>query len=217
MTIELELKYSLLDDHVPAAAELRAAFAGSGVEVAGPTLLRQKDRYFDDARLSLSRAGLALRRRMVDGAMLATLKTRGRVDGALHRREELELPLRERGWPGPIHDRLALVTDPAALKPVLELDTERVRFVLLRDGRPAATLTFDAVAARSPGAESRVHFAELELEAAGATDEATLRGLAERLEGLLRLNPSGVTKLERAQALLLAGAGLGGEPGAADG
>lgn len=209
MATELELTYSLLDDHVPAAAELRAAFAGSGAEVVGPTLVRQKDRYFDDARLSLSRAGLALRRRMADGEMLATLKTRGSTAGGLHRREELEFPLEGRDWPGPIRERLEMVTDPGALKPVLELDTERVRYVLTRGGRPAAVLVFDAVAARYPNAERRVHFAELELEAAGTTDESELRRLAGRLEGLVALSPSSVTKLERARALLLAGSDLG--------
>lgn len=204
MPTERELKYSRLDDHVPSEAELRAAYEPHGIAVGGARVVTHTDHYFDDARLSLSRAGVALRRRGGEERELATLKAGGAAENGYHAREELELPLEDGAWPAPIRERIELHTDPAALQPVLSLETERVRMPLSEDGDPRATLTFDRVRAKLPGSSRTVEFDELEIEADGDTDEATLRKLAEPLEALLALTPSSSTKLERARALLMA-------------
>lgn len=210
MASERELKYSLMDDHHPSAAELRAALQPAGFEVGQPRRIDQQDRYFDDARLSLSRAGLALRRRMGDGRILATLKSAGAVDGALHEREEIEAEIEERGWPAPVRERVEAVADPAGLKPVMEIDTDRLRYAVTRGGESLAILTFDAVEARYPQSDQSVLFDELEIEAVGDTPVATLEAIAAALDGLLRLTPNANTKLDRARALLMLGAGFGG-------
>lgn len=205
MATERELKFSRLDEYIPSEAELRAAYEPLGIEVSGARLVTHTDRYYDDARLSLSRAGVALRRRLGEGKVLATLKTQGAVDGAYHAREELELPFETNDWPAPIRERIELHADPASLHPVLSLETERVRVQLSQGGAPRALLSFDRVTARLPGGKRTVEFDELEIEAAPESgDEAALRALADPLDALLTLTPSSSTKLERARALLMA-------------
>lgn len=226
MATETELKYSLTTDHVPAEDELAAAFAAVGLTLGPVGSQVLKDRYYDDARLSLARAGLALRRRMADGELLATLKTLGTVEGALHRRDEVELPIPESAdawdpWPEPIAERLRVVTDTRSLRGTFELVTERTRFEVRDGGRAVAVASFDDVAARRPSGERSVHWNELEIESVPAPEgddrgpeaaeaaSALLGRAAEALGQVVTLVPSSHTKLERARALLMLGAALG--------
>jgi inorganic triphosphatase YgiF len=207
MAVELELKFASSSGRVPGSEELQAALAPLGLEVGEVSKTFIKDRYFDDPRANLTRAGLAVRRRMADGRMLATLKTRGHLQGGLYQREEIEEPLPDRGWPKAIHDRVSLVTDPASLKPYTVLDNERTVVPVLQDGRLRATLSFDSVTASLQSGGSKHHFAEVEVEAAGPVDDPQeAAGLLERiglaLQGIMPLRAGTLTKLERAQALL---------------
>lgn len=207
MQRELELKFTT-DGPLPDAAALRQALGPLDLQVGDPKKDWIKDRYFDDPRASLSRAGLALRRRMRDGQMLATLKTRGSVEGAAHDRHELELPLPDKGWPQEIEDRIAFITISSTLRPYTVLDSERTVFaVLSSEGGAVAELSFDLVVAKFQNGEAKVEFLEIELEAAEGTEEAELERIAEALETVMVLVPSPFTKLERAQALLM-GTGL---------
>ncbi len=236
MATETELKFSLTTDAVPDSAELTPAFEAVGLALGAVRHRVLKDRYYDDARLSLARAGLALRRRMADGALLATLKSLGSVAGPLHRREEIELPVPDDAaawdpWPPEIAERVRTVTDPRALRSTFELTTERTTLEVRQDGRAVATVAFDDVAARRPAAERSVHWNELEIESAddgsddgaGAVSDAgsgagavavaeILARAAEAVGTVVALVPSSHTKLERARALLMLGAALD-EPG----
>lgn len=213
--METEAKYSLATDEVPQPQELEAAFATVGLTVGPATTVVHKDRYYDDARLSLARAGYAVRRRMAEGELLATLKTLGTIQGAVHRREEIELPIPDSGdpwdpWPEPIAERIRTVTDPRGLRGTFELVIERTSFEVRDGGRVVAVASFDDVAARKPQGERSAHWNELEVEAAADAGDpaAVLERAAEALERLLPLVPSQQTKLERAQAVLLLGAAL---------
>ena len=218
--IETEAKYSLVDDAIPEPEEIAAALATVGLEAGPRSTVVHKDRYYDDARLSLARAGYAVRRRMAEGELLATLKTLGSIDGAVHRREEIERPIEDTSdpwspWPEPIAERIRTVTDPRMLRGTFEFVIERTAFELREDGRRVAIAAFDAVGARKPQGERSAHWNELEIEAIEAGEDAgeVLRRAAEALETLLPLVPSGQTKLERAQALLMLGAALGEDDG----
>lgn len=217
MATETEMKFSLMDDHVPSAAELAQPLAAEGFSVGPARHTVHKDRYYDDPRLSLSRAGFALRRRMVDGELLATLKTLGSIDGALHRREELELPMGDTGdpgnpWPEPIAEQLRTVTDVRSLRATFEITAERVKFPLLEDDRTVAVASFDDVAARRPNGERSVHWNELEIESAAELEPeaaaAVLARAADAFGAVAALVPTSQTKLERARALLMLGASL---------
>lgn len=213
MPLERELKYSLLDPYVPSLAELRVALEeeasdGPPFEAAEAPTEELEDRYFDDDGGSLRSAGWALRTRRNGARWFATLKAAGATDGALHRREELELPLAEAAgdevpWPDEVRAKLADVVDSAALRPRLEVLSTRVRFRILRAGEAAAVLSFDSVEARVPGGERSALFDEVEIEAVGGTADDELRRLGDAVDRVVRLTPSTVTKLERAEALLM--------------
>lgn len=202
---ERELKFSTLREDAPNDVELGLALDRAGFELGPGARIRNKDRYFDDSRLSLSRAGVALRRRMSEGQMLATLKTRGRVDGALHDREEIELPMEGQEWPKPILDRIATVTAPGFLQPHTVIETERVRYAVLMQGKPVAQLAFDSVSARAQQGERSVGFDEVEIEALGSTPVDTLERIAGAVGELIALAPNSSSKLERVRQLLMVG------------
>lgn len=202
---ELELKFSTPSEGPPSEDELRSALAAGGFELGPPLQVENKDRYFDDPRLSLSRAGLALRRRMSEGKMLATLKTRGTVDGALHDRDEIELPMEGQEWPRQILDRIVRVTSPSLLQPHTTVETERLRYGILREGRLVALLAFDSVSARSQRGERSVGFEEVEIEAHGRTDRGTLDLIAAAVAEVVPLSANSASKLERVRELLLIG------------
>ncbi|MBA2668668.1 MAG: CYTH domain-containing protein [Trueperaceae bacterium] len=210
MPIERELKFSLLDPP-PAGSELVAAFRGSAFALEERGTHSQIDHYYDDDGGSLRRAGLALRRRQRDGSIVAALKTQGRVEGAVHEREELEAPVVDGRWPTPIayalEERLgAGVAD--TVTPRIELTTVRTEYAALEGGRRVASVVFDDVEARYPGSDRSAHFREAEIEASPGIRLQTLEALADRLERIVTLTPSGATKLQRAELVLLLGEGL---------
>lgn len=212
--VERELKYSLVDPPPPPAVVVTLGRRGPYAFVEAGTSVH-RDRYFDGATGELRRAGWALRQRRLRPAeegepatVVATLKGAGRVDGALHEREEIEAPMEGRAWPlavaRPVAARVAL----RDLRPLLTLETERAAYRVTFEGRPVAALAFDQVTVRIPGGERSAHFDEVEIEAlAGATD-AVLQGIVDLLETAVRLTPSSASKLERAAALLELGASL---------
>lgn len=214
MTRERELKFSLLD-RPPADDVVVDAFRGSGFEVAPRGLRRQLDAYVDTDDGALRRAGVALRRRQVDGARFATLKTLGSSDGALHERDEIELPLAAGSdWPDGVLTHLEQVLGEraaevvAALRTLLLLRTERRVFEVRQGERQVAELCFDDVAASAPDSEREALFREAELEAVSGVGVEVLDAIAARLERAVTLTPSGVHKLQRAEALLSLGAVL---------
>jgi inorganic triphosphatase YgiF len=206
MPLERELKFSVLEAYVPSLSEVRAALAETPFDAEAAPVQELHDRYFDDEGGSLKRAGLALRRRRLGAKAWAGLKASGTSDAGLFERDELEVPLADADgapWPDVIVQRLAGLVDVEALEPRVELDTTRVPFRVLRDGTAIAELGFDAVAARAPGAERSAFFDEVEIEAREATARADLEQIAEAVDGLVKLTPNPVNKLERAAALLL--------------
>ncbi len=205
MPAERELKFSLVDPPPP-DAELRAAAAGGPFAFVLQGTAVHVDHYYDDDAGALAAAGVVLRRRTGAGTTLAALKTLGTVVGALHVRDEVEAPMEGDDWPVPVARRLAEHVALWQLRPRVELTTERTTYRVVYEGRPVALLAFDEVRARTPGAEREALFTEAELEALGDVSEAVLAGAAEVIERVVRLTPSGVTKLQRAAALLALGA-----------
>jgi inorganic triphosphatase YgiF len=209
MELERELKFSLLDPPPP-ADELELAFRGSGFALHHQGTTRHLDRYYDDDARSLEAAGVALRRRHAGGIVTAGLKTAGAVEGAAHTRGEAEARASCDAWPeqvaSALRERVGGDLDPSALRPRVEIETERTSYLVLEGERTVATLAFDDVSARYPGGEREALFREAELEAAAGVDLAVLDAVALRLERVMTLTPSGVTKLQRAEALLMLGA-----------
>ncbi len=209
MATERELKFSTLGKRWPTFEELEEVLTAGNYQLRPEGLRQHRDRYFDDATDSLKRAGVALRRRTGTGERLATLKTRGQVDGASHVRDELELPLRGSAWPEPIVARLDGLADLTALRSHVTLETERERFVVAHNDLDLAVLSFDDVRANRPGSDRWAHFREIEIEAIDETTDDELTSIAELLTGATHLTLNSSTKLERAEALLELGSWSG--------
>lgn len=207
MSLERELKFSLTDAP-PSSPELHDAFRGSPFRLEDGGTATLLDRYFDDDARSLRRSGLALRRRSNGSVETATLKSRGTVRGALHEREELEAVARADAWPDAVVARLRghLPGGMGALAPRVELDVTRTTYRVHGPDGALAVLSFDDVSARTLGSERDALFREAELEATHGTEVEVLERIVERLERVVTLAPSGVNKLERAEALLALGA-----------
>jgi inorganic triphosphatase YgiF len=201
MPTERELKFSLIDD-VPSGDELQAVFKGAGFELVPRGTQKHFDVYFDDAKESLKQAGMALRKRRAGGKSLATLKANAQVSDDLHEREEIEEVMFGSNWPEEIYKRLEAITDPWSLTERLELANLRTRYLVKRKGGDVAILSFDVVTANYPGVFGTVSFEEVEIEAVGKVGEGDLRKVAEALDTLIKLTPTSVNKLERAEALL---------------
>jgi inorganic triphosphatase YgiF len=212
--VERELKYSLVDPPPPPAVVVALGLRGPyGFVEAGTAVHR--DRYYDGDAGQLQRAGWALRQRRVlpgDEAeaptVIATLKGAGRVDGAMHEREEIEAPMEGRAWPLAIARLVAAHVALRDLRPRLTLETERAAYRVTFEGRAVASLAFDQVSVRIPGGERSAHFDEVEIEALAGATGPVLQGIVDLLDALVRLTPSSVSKLERAAALLELGASL---------
>ena len=200
--LERELKFSVAEGYVPNRAELEAAFLGEPYDVARAEDVSVFDRYLDDASGSLRHAGLAVRIRTAAGSTVATLKVGSASDGALHERDELELPMAGERLPDPIRARVALEVDPETLQVRVELHTERTVYPIELEGTRIAYLSFDDVEARRPAGPWGAHFHEVEVEAVDETDAEVLEAIAARVRPIVELAANSSTKLERAEALL---------------
>lgn len=202
MATEIEYKFSVMETRVPPEEELAYPLGQRDLVLHAPEVRQQHDVYFDTHRRHLRQAGIAFRERTFSGQRFAAIKAAGIAVNGLHRREELELPMSGDTWPEAICRELTAFTALVRLKPVLKLDTERIVYRVSRREEPLAEIAFDAVSAQYPGKDSSAHFNEVEVEAlAGASKEA-LQAVVDALAEVLTLVPSGVNKLERAEALL---------------
>ena len=207
MATERELKYSVTKAF-PDSMVLQAVFEANDYDLSQAVYKSYKDRYYDDALGTLKQAGYALRRRRSAKLNLATLKTRGAVDGAQHEREELELPLEGRYWPEEIKRQLMSLCPLENLRTQLELATERTEYKVKQTGKPIAVIAFDEVRANYPKSEQSVQFSETEIEAVDDTSLETLEAIAELIDRFVPLSPNSSSKPERARALLSLGEGF---------
>lgn len=138
--------------------------------------------YLDTPDFALARQGIALRLRRDAGRWEATAKWSGRVDGSVHERPELTVPLeRKPELPftlpeGPLRVHLTVHVMDRALNPILVTDIHRRRFDVLEGGgdaaRPIAEMALDRVTLRAPhGGGPQAAYCELEIEARGGTAE----------------------------------------------
>jgi inorganic triphosphatase YgiF len=198
---ELELKFSFAGDAFPSEEELAATLRPHGLSLRAEGALELSDRYFDTRKRKLTQAGVAVRERRLADRVLVTLKRAGRTEGALHEREELELPLEAGRWPHAVTAQLAALTPLTLLEPLIDLHAHKERY-LIGQGEARAELSLDSVSASFPGSESSTHFFEVELEARGTSDANFLLRVSDALSSLMPLVPCSVNKLERALALL---------------
>jgi inorganic triphosphatase YgiF len=201
MAHETELKLSLHAQDLPRLRKHPLLAAPAAPQ-------RLLNTYFDTPDLALKARRMAVRERLAGDQWLLTVKTAGRSDGGLSRRQEWEGPT----TPGAL-DFAALVDDAAlatelmglraSLQPLFATDFERLRWLLTHAGaRIEAAL--DQGRIHVPGTPLSEPLLELELELLEGPETA-LFALADALRdapgGPLLLQASDTSKAQRGMAL----------------
>lgn len=162
------------------------------------------DVYLDTANRDLLHAGWGCRIRdgIRPGRALVTVKSLGRVHGAVHRRHEHEIEiasgLAPGSWPpGAVRDLVTEAAHGRALVPLLTLWQERTLHDVRRGKRAVAVRFLDRVHLQSGDRTTTV--LELEIELAGEGTVADLQDLEQALR-TFDLRAHSRSKLERALA-----------------
>jgi len=160
-----------------------------------------QDTYVDTAERVILAAGYACRRRTQDDGVLITLKGLGSAEGAVHRREELEILLPENlpptEWPAsPVCDRVLQLVGKAQLIPLLALQQTRTVRPMRKNRRLVAELSLDEVHLTVQD-EEQVYF-ELEAELTPRGTESDMAEIAVHFQEEWGLTPEPRSKFERA-------------------
>ncbi len=173
-----------------------------------------RDTYLDTAKRAILASGYACRQRTENAdsvareasrSVLITLKGLRGAEGAVHRREELEVFLPSEQppahWPeSPARDLVLQLTGDAPLIPLFGLEQTRVVRPISRGERPVAEFSLDRVRVVVEGREQT--YLELEIELAPTGTEDDLCELVNVLQDEWRLVPQVRSKFERALAFL---------------
>ena len=164
--------------------------------------------YFDTPDLALQHRRMAVRERLAGDQWLLTVKTAGRSENGLSRRQEWEAPT----TPGALQfamlvDDAALVAELMAMRPRLKAlfctDFERQRWVVTH-ADAQIEVALDQGRIHVPGTDLSEPLLELELELLSGPESALL-ALADVLrqtpQGLVALTPSDASKAQRGMAL----------------
>jgi inorganic triphosphatase YgiF len=199
--METELKLNLHAHDVPALLAHPLLAAPAKVQ-------RLLNTYFDTPALDLKQRRMAVRERLAGEQWLLTVKTAGKSENGLSRRQEWEAPTA----PGAL-DFAALVDDAelaaslmslrAELKPLFRTDFERHSWVLTHDNA-SIEVALDLGQITVPDTALSEGILELELELLNGP-EAALHALADALRhahsGAIALTPSDASKAQRGMAL----------------
>ena len=131
--MEIELKYAIDSEEI--AAKIWEDEELKKIEEAGTReIVLMNATYFDTADLDLSKNDMAYRVRKEGERLIASLKWGGGSEGALHKREEINIPVMD-NKPNPvifetcdIGEDLLAILGGKELRPVLEMNIERKRF-----------------------------------------------------------------------------------------
>jgi inorganic triphosphatase YgiF len=200
--MEIEAKFAVPDE----ATWLKLQTVG---QIAGYALSPGKtkqvhDTFMDTPDRSILAARHVCRKREVDGQIVMTLKSGQTVEGAVHRREELEVTLvREQPigqWPpSEIRDRLLSIIGDVALVPLFDQHQTRIVRWASRPDRVVAEMSVDKVELSINGKQQSYFEVEFELKEAGTEDDLAV--IAACLQNEWNLKPEQRSKFARALAL----------------
>ena len=203
--MEIEAKLSI--PNVETFQHLRAIGQLAGFQLTAGRAKQVHDIYLDTEERLILAAGYACRRREGPEDVLLTVKGLGGAEGAIHRREELEVQMPALGgqppeeWPaGPARDKILLLIGEAPLLPLFDLQQERFERLMGQDEHPIAELSLDSVHLAASGREWS--FFELEVELTPQGTEEDLAAIVACLQGEWKLEPETRSKFERALAFL---------------
>ncbi len=209
--MEIEAKFALPD--ADALRRLQAIDRLAGFALSTPQVKQMRDTYLDTFERAILSAGYACRRREREGQVVFTLKGLKGVDGAVHRREELEVSLPDdqpptewfdlahHKWPvSPVRDRILQLIGKARLIPLFDLHQTRVIRLVSRGERQVAELSLDDVHLAAEGREQA--YLELEVELSPQGSEGELATIVACLQDEWGLKPEPRSKFERALTFL---------------
>ena len=200
--MEIEAKFAVPDEATWLRLQTIDRLAGYAVS---PGETKQVHDTFMD---TLDRAILAsrhvCRKREVGGQIVMTLKSGQTVEGAVHRREELEITLERElsigQWPrSEIRDRLLSLVGNVTLVPLFDQHQTRIVRWVTQGERTVAEMSVDKVELSLKGREQSYFEVELELKAAGTEED--LAPMAACLADEWHLQPEPRSKFSRALAL----------------
>jgi inorganic triphosphatase YgiF len=200
--VEIEAKFAVPDEATWLKLQMVDQIAGYALS-AGKTK-RVHDTFVDTPDRLILASRHVCRQREVDGQSVMTLKSGQTVEGAVHRREELEITL-ERAqpigqWPpSEIRDRLLGIVGDVMLVPLFDQRQMRIVRWASRGDRVVAEMSVDKVELAVGGREQSYLEVEFELKAAGTEED--LHVISACLQNEWNLQPEQRSKFSRALAL----------------
>ncbi len=200
--MEIEAKFAVPDETT--WLRLQAVNKIAGYALSPGKTKRVHDTFVDTPDRAILASGHVCRKREVDGQIVMTLKGEQTVEGAVHRRQELEVTLERElpigQWPSSeIRDRLLGIVGDGVLVPLFDQHQTRIiRWVSYAD-RVVAEMSVDRVELSINGREQSYFEVEFELKVAGTEDD--LATIAACLQDEWKLRPEPRSKFARALAL----------------
>ncbi|MBN1979874.1 MAG: CHAD domain-containing protein [Anaerolineae bacterium] len=201
--MEIEAKFAVPDAKI--LRRLKTVKRLDDFTLAAGQTKQVHDTYLDTDDRAILAAGYACRQRIQAEGILVTLKSLGGAEGAVHRREELEILLPEAHppaeWPeSPARERLLQLVGKAQLVPLFELRQTRTIRPLHRNRQLVAEMSVDEV--RLTVRDEKKGYFELEVELTPQGAESHLAEIAAHLQDEWSLKPEPRSKFERALELL---------------
>jgi CHAD domain-containing protein len=201
--VEIEAKFAVPD--VETFRRLRAADQLAGLALSAAQIKQVSDTYLDTPDRSILAAGYACRRREESEGITMTLKGLRGLEGAVHRREELEVRLLAdqppAEWPAsPVRDLALQLIGDAPLTALFNLHQTRILRMMSQGQQIVAQLSLDEVHLSVAGRDQA--YFELEAELAPPGNEDDLAAIVAHLQDEWGLKPEPRSKFERALAFL---------------
>jgi inorganic triphosphatase YgiF len=176
----------------------------AGYALSSGVLKQVHDTFVDTPDRSILASRHVCRKREVDGQIVMTLKSGQTVEGAVHRREELEITLERElpigQWPpGAIRDRLLSIVGDVALVPLFDQHQMRIIRWVSQADRVVAEMSVDKVELSIGGREESYFEVEFELKEAGMDEDLLV--ISACLQNEWKLKPEPRSKFARALAL----------------
>jgi CHAD domain-containing protein len=203
MIMEIEAKFVVPD--LETMHRLETAERLAGFELLPGGVQDLQDRYLDTADGRIMASGYACRKREQDGGILVTLKQLSPADGAVHRREELQVSLPSdlppERWPeSEVRERVLAITAREPLHLLFELSQTRHTRPIRRGDQLIAELSLDTVQLRS--GEQSLPYLEVEVELLPGGTEDDLAPIVACLRDEWQVQPESRSKFERALQFL---------------
>ncbi len=200
--MEIEARFTIPDAET--CRQLQALDRLAGFALSAGYSVQVHDTYLDTAERLILAAGYVCRKREAGGSVEITLKARSKGEGAIWRREELEVVLPAYGppaqWPpGALRARVQQLIGTAPLVPLFDLRQTRLVRQARQGARAVAQVSLDQVRVEA-GDQTHIYYV-LEIELLPQGTEQDLAACVACLQNDWRLAPEPLSKFERALAL----------------